>query len=183
MAYLLMPMSDPVVSCVFATTLSIILLVGAWHKIKEPVVFSATLENYRLLPEYLVFLVTFLVPIVELSAGTLLLFPQTLVMGGQLALLLLAFVTGAVAINVWRGNTHIDCGCGGAQGQLLSWALVMRNGLLMGMAVLAMQEVEWRPLLWVDYLTVGSAVLALYGIYVSANQLMTTAPRAMAVRQ
>ena len=65
----------------------------------------------------------------------------------------------------------------------MSWALVMRNGLLMGMAVLAMQEVEWRPLLWVDYLTVGSAVLALYGIYVSANQLMTTAPRAMAVRQ
>ena len=183
METLLSLFSDPVVTRALGATLSVVLLVGAWHKLKDPLVFAAAVDNYRLLPERMSPLVAGVLPMVELAAGGLLLFPETAFIGGLLALLLLATVTSAVAINVLRGHTRIDCGCGGLSGQPLSWALVVRNGLLMGMVALAMQEGAARTLVWADYLTVGGAVLALVGIYVSANQLMTNAPLALAVRK
>lgn len=175
--------TDPVLTRALGATLSVVFLVGAWNKLKDPLVFSGALDNYRLLPERLVPLVAGVLPIVELSAGGLLLFPDTAYFGGVLALLLLLTVTAAVAINVLRGHTRIDCGCGGLSGQPLSWALVVRNLLLMAMVGLAMQDAAVRALVWADYLTVGGAVLALVGLYVSANQLMINAPLALAIRK
>lgn len=175
--------ADPVITRALGATLSVVLLVGAWQKLKDPVVFAAAVDNYRLLPERLTPLAAGLLPLVELAAGGLLLFPDTAFVGGLLALFLLFVVTSAVGINLLRGHTRIDCGCGGLSGQPLSWALVVRNGLLMAMVGLAMQESVGRSLVWADYLTVGGAVLALVGIYVSANQLMTNAPLALAVRK
>lgn len=180
---LLSLLTDPVITRSLGATVSIVLLVGAWHKLKDPVVFAGAVENYRLLPESLVPVVARLLPALELTAGGLLLFPETLALGGLLALLLLFVVSAAVGINLLRGHTRIDCGCGGLSGQPLSWGLVVRNAALMGMTALAMQEGIGRPLVWADYLTVGGTVLALVGIYISANQLMTNAPLALAVRK
>jgi hypothetical protein len=53
----------------------------------------------------------------------------------------------------------------------------------MVLAGIAMQESIGRDLVWADYFTVAGAVLALVGLYVSVNQLMTTAPLALAVRK
>jgi len=174
---------DPVVTRAVGATLSIVLLFGALQKLRDPVVFAAAVENYRLLPDAFVPLAARSLPVLELAAGVLLLFPETCLLGGGLALMLLAVVTSAVAINLLRGNANIDCGCGGLSSQPLSWALVVRNALLMALVGLAMQESIGRDLVWADYFTVGGAVLALVGLYVSANQLMTNAPLALAVRK
>jgi hypothetical protein len=174
---------DPVVTRAIGATLSIVFLVGALQKLRDQAVFAAAVENYGLVPEALLPLVALVLPLVELAAGVLLLFPETCHLGGVLALLLLVVVTSAVAINLARGNAKIDCGCGGISGQPLSWALVGRNVLLMVLAGIAMQESIGRDLVWADYFTVAGAVLALVGLYVSVNQLMTTAPLALAVRK
>lgn len=174
---------DPVVTRAVAATLSIVLLAGAWQKLSDPVVFSGAVENYRLLPDPLVPLVARGLPLLELAAGVLLLFPETCLLGGVLALLLLCSVTAAVAINLSRGNASIDCGCGGLSSQPLSWSLVARNVVLMALVGLAVQEGAARTLVWADYFTASGAILALVGIYVSVNQLMTNAPMALAIRK
>lgn len=174
---------DPVVTRAVGASLSIVLLAGAWQKLRDPVVFAGAVENYRLLPAPLVPLVARGLPLLELAAGLLLLFPETCFLGGAAALVLLLGVTAAVAINLLRGHDRIDCGCGGLSSQPLSWSLVARNGVLMGLVVLAAQETAGRPLVWADFFTVGGAVLALVGLYVSVNQLMTNAPLALALRK
>lgn len=174
---------DPVVTRAVGAMLSIVLLSGALQKLRDPVVFAAAVDNYRLLPEALVSVTARALPVVELAAGGLLLFPETCLWGGALALLLLVVVSTAVAINLGRGHTAIDCGCGGLSSQPLSWALVGRNAILIALVGVAVQESAGRSLVWADYFTVGGAVLALVGLYVSVNQLMTNAPLALAVRK
>lgn len=175
--------SDPVVTRAIGATLSIVLLFSALQKLRDPVVFAAAVENYRLLPDALVPIVARGLPLLELAAGVLLLFPETCILGGYLTLALLAAVTSAVAINLNRGNTNIDCGCGGLSSQPLSWVLVARNVMLMALVGLAMHESGGRDLVWADYFTAAGAVLAMVGLYAAANQLMTNAPMALAIRK
>ncbi len=86
--------------------------------------------NYRLLPEWLVGPVATVLPLAELAIGL------ALLAGGQRlavlpAMLLLLVFAGAMAINIKRGRSFIDCGCGRAQlRQPLSLALVLRNLVL-----------------------------------------------------
>jgi hypothetical protein len=97
-----------------------------------------------------------------------------------------AVVTTAVAINLLRGRTEIDCGCGSLGGhvgdQTLSWGLVARNALLALAAVLTLREDAARALVWIDYLSVAGGTLGLLGLYVTVNQLMANTPRLRALR-
>lgn len=176
-------LADLVVTRSVAAALSIVLIAGAWQKLRDLALFAAAVDNYRLLPGWLVAPVAYLLPVVELTAGVLLLFPETVLSGALLSSALLCAVTGAVIVNLQRGRTSIDCGCGGLSGQPLSWGLVSRNLVLMLLTGIAALQVAERPLVWADYFTAGGAVLALLGLYVSANQLMTNAPMALAIRK
>ena len=176
-------LADPVVTRTVGAALSIVFLAGAWQKLRDLEVFAAAVENYRLLPPALVPLVARALPVLELAAGLLLLFPAVSAAGGMLSGCLLAVVTAAVAINLLRGHSRIDCGCGGLSSQPLSWALVVRNLVLLAAVALAAQHESARVLVWADYFTVSGAVLALVGLYVSVNQLMTNAPLALAIRK
>lgn len=177
---------DPVIARALGAALAVVFLAGAGQKIREPLLFRAALENYRLLPEILLGPVARGLPLLEGAAGVLLLLAETRHAGGGLAASLLLVVTLAVAINLWRGNADIDCGCGGlgAQGdeQPLSWGLVARNALLLAALPLAIADGSQRALVWFDYLTVACATLALLGLYLSANQLLANQPRLQAMR-
>lgn len=174
---------DPVVTRAVGAALAVVLLAGAWHKLRDIAVFAAAVENYRLLPSALVPAVAWTLPVLESAAGVLILFADTRVAGGALAALVLAATSGAVAINLLRGHTAIDCGCGGLSSQPLSWSLVARNVVLLALVVLAVQDDLGRPLVWADYFTAGGAVLALLGLYSCINQLMSNAPFMSAVRK
>ncbi|WP_420383781.1 MauE/DoxX family redox-associated membrane protein [Novosphingobium sp.] len=102
-------------------------------KLRHRDVLPGVVANYRLLPEGMVAPVATLLPLVELGLGLGLL-ASSLTGSGPLhwlalpaAALFLVFAT-AMAINIRRGRSQIDCGCGRSQlRQPLGWGLVIRN--------------------------------------------------------
>jgi len=99
-------------------------------KLRHRELMAGIVANYRLLPEPLVVPVARALPVVELTLGLALLAGGQRVAVLPAALLLLLFAA-AMAINVRRGRTHIDCGCGRSQlRQTVSWPLVWRNLVL-----------------------------------------------------
>lgn len=177
---------DPVVLRAVGAALSVIFLTGAWQKLRDPALFQANVENYRLLPESLTWIVAILLPVWELAAGALLLFGSTRTAAALLTIGLLLLATAAVAMNLLRGRTEIDCGCGSLGGhvgdQTLSWGLTIRNGVLAIAALLTVREDSGRILVWIDYLSVAGGTLGLLGLYVTVNQLMANQPRLQALR-
>jgi hypothetical protein len=174
---------DPVVIRAVGAALSIVFFMGAWPKLRDSGTFRAAVDSYGLLPEPLVPIAARGLPLFELAAGLLLLFPETYGRGAELAGALLLLVTAAVVVNLVRGRTDLDCGCGGSSGQPLSWGLVARNAVLFTLTILAGQPGAERAIVWADYLTAGGAVLALVGLYVSVNQLMSNMPAAVMARK
>lgn len=169
---------DPTLITICAAALAIVLICGAWQKLRDLDGFAAAIEQYRLMPLQLVASSARILLIWEAAAGLLLLPAVTRPWGAALAAGLLIVVTGAVVVNLLRGRTEIDCGCGGVEGgQQLSWALVARNGVLVLFAAAAMSEEAPRQLVWLDGVTMVAGTLALYGIYAAADQLLANRPR------
>lgn len=182
-----LPLSvDPVLSHALGAALSVVLISGAWQKLAEHEEFAATLESHRLLPGALVGGVAYVLPLVEAAAGVTLLFEATRLPGGLMAVALLLLVTLAMAINLARGDADIECGCGGLAGavgeQRISWGLVARNLALMAAIPWIVADPATRDLVWVDYLTVAAATLALLILYALVSQLLAVQPRLTAPR-
>ncbi|MBK6632778.1 MAG: methylamine utilization protein MauE [Betaproteobacteria bacterium] len=177
------PMLDPTLPYMCAATLAIIFIGGAWQKLSDRDAFAMAVEQYRLVPESWTGAIAWGLPLSELMAGGLMLVTAARTWGVLLVLVLLLAVTAAVAVNLLRGRSHIDCGCGGPEGgQHLSWGLVVRNLLLAVMALAAVAAESSRKLVWLDGLTVAAGTLGLYGLYAAANQLMANHPRLMNLR-
>lgn len=180
-------LTDAVVAHALGAVLSVILLLGAWAKLRDLALFRASIEGYRLLPESMVAPAAIALALSELACGlAVLVAPESA--GAALATTaLLAVVTGAVAINLMRGRRDVDCGCAGLSGagggQHISWALVARNAVLLAALWLAHGGAATRDLVWVDYLSVAGSTLALLGLYVAANQLISNHPRLMAIKR
>lgn len=164
-------------------TLAIVFLVAAWQKLHELEVFEAALANYRLLPEALLAPAARALPAFELATGLALVIAPFSALGGLAALALLLLVTGAVVINLLRGRRDVGCGCGGIEDeQMLSWALVVRNTVLIMLALVALAPPAARDLIWLDYLAVAGSTVAGYGIYLVSSQLIANAPRLARLR-
>lgn len=181
-----LPLLDPVATSTLSAVLSVVFLTGAWQKLRDLPLFQANVENYRLLPDGLAWPAAILLPVWELAAGVLVLFDPVRTVGAVLVIGLLSVVTAAVVINLLRGRTEIDCGCGSLGGhvgdQTLSWGLAIRNLVLVIAALLTLREDAARALVWIDYLSVAGGTLGLLGLYVTANQLMANKPRLHALR-
>ncbi|MCB1746082.1 MAG: methylamine utilization protein MauE [Gammaproteobacteria bacterium] len=176
-------MPDIVIQHVAAASLAIVFMVGAWQKLRDRIGFEIALDNYDLLPAALVKPVAWLLPAFEFATGLALVSPWR-TNGGVMALLLLGFVTAGVVVNLLRGRTDVGCGCGGIEDeQLLSWALVARNGVLALGACATLGAGVARPLAWLDYVTVVGATLSAYALYVAANQLIANRPRLARLRR
>ena len=166
---------DPVLGHGCAAAVAVILLAGAWQKLADNGVFRATVELYGILPTGLVGAFAVFFPLAEVLAAVALLgWADGPALG--LPLGVLALSTAGVAINVLRGRTDLECGCGGDSHPRLSWALVARNALLMGAVLLAGAAEGSRALVWVDYLSVAALTLAITGLYTVVNQLLANQP-------
>lgn len=177
-----MPALDPILTHLAAATMAIVLLVAAGQKLVDREAFALALEQYRLLPEALVPFLAWALPLAEITAALALLPLPSRPWGALAAAALLTVVTLAVAINLARGRSHIDCGCGSQGGQHLSWALVLRNLVLIGLALLADASSTGRELVWLDSLTVAGGAIGLYGLYAAVNQLLANTPRLAQLR-
>jgi len=97
--------------------------------------------------------------------------PATRRGAGVAACLLLALYGGAIAVNLCRGRSRIDCGCS-AGPQFLSPWMLLRNGLLVLAATGVALPSAARPLGGADLLggVLGLAVLA--ALYLAGEYLL-----------
>lgn len=168
-----MPALDPLAIGLSIGLLVLVFARAALHKVTYFAGFRQTLVDYRLLPERLTGVAAAMLTGAELAAVTLLLVPGFRTLGAATAALLLLCYSAAMAVNLRRGRTSIDCGCGGP-GQSISWALVGRNLLLAGIAALAAAPVVARPLGAFDLVLMPTVLVAAWLVLLVAERLAQT---------
>ena len=171
---------DPAAIWAARLALAVVFALAAIAKLRALDEFFGVVHNYRVLPEALVRPVAYGLPPVEAAIALgLLIEPTRMPAASGAALLLLVFGL-AMAANLVRGRVGIDCGCfASALKQRISWSLVTRNVVLIGLALLALQSPQpARALTWLDLVTVGTAVLGMVLLYVAFTQLRSLAPPA-----
>jgi len=106
----------------------LVFLMAAAQKASHWRILPGVIANYRLLPHWAVAPAASLLPPLETILAVLLLSAWFKPWPALAALMLLALFAIAIAINLKRGRTHIDCGCGQSfLKQTLRWTLVWRN--------------------------------------------------------
>jgi uncharacterized membrane protein YphA (DoxX/SURF4 family) len=111
--------------------LGFVFIYAAVTKISDPEGFSQAINNYKLLPLFLVNIFAIILPWIELSAGVLLIFgisvqENSAIIGGLLIVFILA-----ILISLFRG-LDINCGCfGTVNGSKVGLQKILENiGLL-----------------------------------------------------
>ena len=152
--------------------MAVIFAQAAWQALRDVGAHAGHVAGYRLLPEWAVWGVAWGLPLLSAVAAGLLVAPGFGRAGAVLGLGLMGLFTGAIAANVWRGRVHIDCGCGGARGQRISWALVERNAVLMAMLALAAGVSAQGPVGAAALVGMAGGGAAAAMLYFAAGQLL-----------
>jgi methylamine utilization protein MauE len=155
------PLGLAFASRALSIAIGLVLVAAAFDKLRDWPAFRAAVANYRLLPSTLVVPFSLILPLVEAAAGIGLLVEATL----------------GIATNVVRGRVDIDCGCGGVEGrQRLSWALVMRNAVLVVLLGVG-AAVDSPPLFEATLgVTLVVSALAFVALFAAASQLVANRP-------
>lgn len=127
---------QPMVLWALRIFLALLFVTAALSKLRHVEEFYGVVRNFRLLPDGASRVVALVLPVVEAAvAAGLVVTPLAAPAAITAAGLLLVFAA-ALAINVLRGRTQIDCGCfrNGLK-QPVSWLLVLRNLVLTGLAL------------------------------------------------
>lgn len=124
------------ISASITAFLVLIFVRAAWHKLTGFTEFTGFVADYRLVPEPLVQPASIAIVAAELGMAALQLIPGGQVPGLLLAIVMLGTYAAGMAINIRRGRSFIECGCGGAV-QPLGWPLVLRNLVLMTLGLIA----------------------------------------------
>lgn len=177
-----LPLLDPVAGHAAAATVAVVLITGALPKLRDPALFQAALDNYRLLPDALLRPAARVLPLLEVAAGVALLPLSWRVSGAVLAMLVLALVSAAVALRL-RAGGRMDCGCGGDTEVPLSRGLLVRNAVLLGLAALAAWPVAERATVWLDAVNATLACLFMIGLYHAANLWLAHQPRLLELKE
>ena len=116
---------------------ALLLGTAAWRKFSDFGTFSGVMADYRIVPEVLLRPTGVVVAAVEAALAMLWLAAPWYADAANAAGIGTAALMGgygaAIAANLVRGRSWIDCGCGG--GDQLTWGLVARNAVLAGLAV------------------------------------------------
>jgi hypothetical protein len=178
-----MPGVDPVLHGLLRALLAFVLLRAAWHKGRDLAAFGRVLADYALLPRSVVPIAGPALAAAEAATAVALLLPATAVPAARASAGLLALYSAAVAINLARGRPLEDCGCGGPAGaRPPGGGLLVRNGLLIGLAALAAAPAGTRPLSPLDAFTLTAATAVAALLYVAADLALAQAPRLRALR-
>lgn len=162
-------MIDPTILWLGSLALGALFVGSAAHKLRDLASFRAAMAGYRLVPAPLLPVAAPALALAEvvIGAATLatLFAPDTGRIGLIAAACMLLGYALAIAINLARGNSAIDCGCFGfgARGPGLRSGMIVRNIALAALALPALMPLAPRQLVWLDFVTLlaGLAVLAL----------------------
>ncbi len=153
-------------------TLALVFALSVSHKIRDYARFRASLGAYQLVPERLLGLFAPLVILLELTAIVAILLPTG--PGVSIAFGLLLLYTVALTVNLLRGNTSIDCGCGDTPTPISGW-LLLRNGALLLLAL--PYEPEGGPPDLLHWALVSTLVTLLIAYYLIFEQLLANQAR------
>jgi hypothetical protein len=175
---------DPAFGWAASAALALVFAQAAWHKLRDLAAFSGSVAAYELLPAGLAPLAATQLAVAELLLVGTLLLPPARKGAAIAALALLALYSAAIATNLARGRRDIDCGCTGpALRQPLSGWLLARNAALGALALLVALPLAPRALIAADALPIAGSALALFALYLAANQLSANAPASRALRR
>jgi hypothetical protein len=173
---------DPAIGGLCAFSLALIFGASGVMKLRDLEMFEGSLANYQLAPQWMEKSLAYVLPIIECAAAVGLLTTSTRAAAGPSLLALLTIFTVAIAINLARGRTNIDCGCfGPALRQELSGWLLVRNLSLVALAVMAMLPANGRAIESLDAVTMFLGAMTLVTVYASANFAIGNAPRTQAL--
>jgi uncharacterized membrane protein YphA (DoxX/SURF4 family) len=173
---------DPAIATLATIALAVIFAASGAMKLADLELFEGAVANYRLLPHWTEKPFAMILPLVECVCAIGVLIPSTRVRAALAILALLAMFTGAVAINLARGRTNIDCGCfGPALRQELSAWMLLRNAMLAALGAAVLMPAGARPLLWLDWVTIAFGAAMVIVLYLSANYAIGNAPRTRAL--
>ena len=129
-------LAQPVLLLAVRVFLALVFVTAALSKLGNAEEFYGVVRNFRILPDGLSRVTAHVLPVVELAIAAGLLIGVTAVPAALAAAALLAVFGAALAINVLRGRTWIDCGCfrNGLR-QNVSWSLVARNAAMTAAAL------------------------------------------------
>ncbi len=170
-------MIDPLFIMTARWFLALLLLVAGIHKAVNRSQFHASLAAYRIVPTQLArFTANMLTAGETIVGASLLILPaqgQMQKWANLAAGLILGVYFSAMAFNIGRGRTNLDCGCTllHARAPLSGWHL-LRGLFLIGLAVLMWLPMTERPLHWLDGAQVTAAVICLGVLYLSADGLL-----------
>jgi len=163
-----MPVLDPIYSLIVTLLVAFVFAHAATHKVMDYTRHAAIVADYQVMPVQFVPLLAPLVIVLEFAAAILVLLPATRPMGLILAAGLLLAYLFSIVLNLLRGRTSIDCGCGwGSQEHPISGWLLIRNLLFIAAALTALLPLANRSLHLADWILVAlasSVVIAIYYI-------------------
>jgi uncharacterized membrane protein YphA (DoxX/SURF4 family) len=145
------------------------------QKLRHRTVLRGVISNYRLLPDFAVAPVAAVQPPVEMVLGFLLLAGLVRPWASLGAMLMLTLFAAAMAINIRRGRSHIDCGCGGPSlRQALRWSLVARNLLLAAALLPSLAVTDVLPL---PVVAAGAGAGAVFFVLYAVANALAALPR------
>lgn len=153
-----------------AACVAILFAHAALAKSSDLDLFEQHLGAYRV-PPALLPLLRWAVPAAEAAIAALLLSPMRS-LGALIAAALLAAYGAAMAWHLAHGR-RLDCGCGGPS-LPVSWALVIRNAALVGVALVAASPMSLptHELGFAGFAVIAAAVLLATLLYAAIHQVL-----------
>jgi hypothetical protein len=169
---------DPVVQAALRAGASLLFVSSALHKLRDGPAFRAALTGYALLPAALLPAAARVLVAAEVGIGIAVLVPGLAPDACRAGAGLLSLYAGAVALNLARGRSAIDCGCGGPGGRRpIGLELVVRNGLLAGLLLWAARGAAPRPWVWLDTATFAGLLASGVLLYAAIDVALANAAR------
>lgn len=169
-------MIDPLFTLSITWGLAILFALAGLHKLTAQVATREAITAYQLLPIRLVDTAATVLPLAELLVAICLLLPSSRRLALAVATVFLTVYATAIAINLFRGNLSLDCGCSfGSTQQTVSWGLVHRNLVLALLAIAATFPSTARNYGAADFASCAFAVVVSGVLYMTVNNLLANA--------
>jgi hypothetical protein len=169
----MMPFVDPLLHLVASGFIIAVLARAVIEKAVGYDIFIAIVRDYRLLPAALAPFAGAALLGAEALAIVLMLVPAFAAAGAIITAALFALYGVAMAATLSAGRTEIECGCGG-DGQIVSWALVVRNAMLVAIAAFTLFATTARTMAWPDILMGLLAIFVAYLLLAIAEKTIGT---------
>jgi len=153
-----------------STFLVLLITRALFHKAADIVRFTGFLSSYRVMPQASLKAFTYGLIFVEALTVVMILVSHFTQIGAAFAIGILLTYAAAIALNVYRGNFEIECGCGGPA-MYLSYGLVWRNIAIATMA-LPLLLIARQPIAFTDTAVAVVSGAVLYLLYVAVEQLI-----------